>query len=165
LNTNLTRSTVDAVGTRLPAGPGSSIVAAWADRAGLAGNTGRTMETFVAIATGCSSKTPGTLRSDGSSSAGVACDTRKPLLAGNTRKPHESFRTLGARPAVQAVMARMAAHSARAWRTGRAADGNLLFNVLIELVDAGDIAIQTVNLVCEFVKFLNNSLVIVLRSL
>ena len=76
----------------------------------------------------------------------MACDTRKPLLAGNTRKPHESFRTLGARPAVQAVMARMAAHSARAWMTGRAADGDLLFNVLIELVDAGDIAIQTVNL-------------------
>jgi len=49
--------------------------------------------------------------------------------------------------------------------TGRATDGDLLFNVLIELVDAGDIAIQTVNLVCEFVKFLNNSLIIVLRSL
>lgn len=165
MNTNLTRSTVDAVGTRLPAGPRSPVVAAWADRAGLAGNTGRTMETFVAIATGCSSKTPGTLRSDGSSSAGVACDTRKPLLAGNARKAHETFWTFGTRQAVQAVMTRMTAHSARAWMTGRAADGDLLFNVLIELVDAGDIAIKTVNLVCEFVKFLNDSLVIVLRSL
>ena len=76
----------------------------------------------------------------------MACDTRKPLLAGNARKAHETFWTFGTRQAVQAVMTRMTAHSARAWMTGRAADGDLLFNVLIELVDAGDIAIKTVNL-------------------
>lgn len=47
----------------------------------------------------------------------------------------------------------------------RAADGNLLFDVLVKLVDASDISIETVNLVCEFIEFFNDSLVIVLRSL
>lgn len=47
----------------------------------------------------------------------------------------------------------------------RAADGNLLLNVLVKLVDASDISIETVNLVCKFIEFFNDSLVIVLRSL
>jgi hypothetical protein len=43
-------------------------------------------------------------------------------------------------------MTGVTAHSTRARMARRAADGNLLLNVLVKLVDASDISIETVNL-------------------
>jgi hypothetical protein len=59
----------------------------------------------------------------------------------------------------------MTAHATRARDAGGAADSDLLLDVLVKLLDAGDIAIQTVNFVGEVVKFFNDSLIVVLRSL
>jgi len=60
-------------------------------------------------------------------------------------------------------MTRVTAHSARAREAWRAANGNLLLNVLIKLVDSGYVPIETVYFVGEFVKLFDNSLVVVLR--
>jgi hypothetical protein len=76
----------------------------------------------------------------------VAGNTRKPLLTGNAGKTHEPFRTRGAWTSIQAVMTRVTAHSARAREAWRAANGNLLLNVLIKLVDSGYVPIETVYL-------------------
>jgi hypothetical protein len=47
---------------------------------------------------------------------------------------------------VQAVMTRMTTHSAGTDRAGRATDSNLLFDMLVKLIYAGDVAVKSVYL-------------------
>lgn len=62
-------------------------------------------------------------------------------------------------------MTRVTSHSTRARKARRAADGDLLLNVLVKLVDASDVSIETVYLVSEFIEFFNDFFVVVLGSL
>ena len=68
------------------------------------------------------------------------------MLAGNAGKTHETFRTLRARMSVQAVVTGMAAQAAGTDGARRTTDGDLLLNVLVKLVYAGNVAVETVNL-------------------
>jgi hypothetical protein len=79
----------------------------------------------------------------------VARDARKPLLAGDARKTHETLWTLRTRMSVQAVMTRMTTHSAGTDRARRTTDSNLLFDMLVKLIYASDIAVETVYLTAE----------------
>jgi len=119
----------------------------------------------VAVVTRGASKAAGALRSDGSTTANVARNTGNTLLAGNAGKTHEAIGASRTRAPIEAVVTRMTAHATRAGDAGGAADSDLLLDVLVKLLDAGDVAIQTVNFVGEVVKFFNDSLIVILRSL
>jgi len=119
----------------------------------------------VAIATSWTSKATRPLSSDGSTSARVTGNTRKPLLAIDARKPHETLRAHRARVAIKPVVTGMTTHAARTGQARRAADSDLLFNVLVKLVYAGNVAVETVNFMCELVEFFNNFFVVVLGRL
>ena len=73
-------------------------------------------------------------------------NTGEPLLAVHARKPHKTLRAQWARMTVEPVMTGMTTHATRAGRAGRATDGDLLFDMLVKLVYAGDITIETVYL-------------------
>ncbi len=79
----------------------------------------------------------------------MAGNAGKPLLAGDARKTHETLRTFRSRMSIQAVMTGMTTHAAGTNRAGRTADSDLLFDVLVELIYAGDVAVEMVNLTVE----------------
>jgi len=66
---------------------------------------------------------------------------------------------------VQAVVTGMAAQAAGTDGARRTTDGDLLLNVLVKLVYAGNVAVETVNFMCELVEFFNNFFVVVLGRL
>jgi len=162
---NFARSSIDAVGTRFASGSWSSVVTSRANSAGFAGDSGLSWETIVAVVTRGASEATGALRSDGSTSARVARNTRKTLLAGDAGKTHEAIRASRTGAPIEPVVTRMTAHATRAGEAGGTADSDLLLDMLVKLFDAGDIAIETVDFVGEVVKFFNDSLIVILRSL
>ena len=68
------------------------------------------------------------------------------MLAVHARKTHKTLWAQWARMTVEPVMTGMATHATWAGRAGRAADGDLLFDMLVKLVYAGDITIEMVYL-------------------
>jgi len=93
----------------------------------------------------------------------VTWNTGEPLLAVHARKPHKTLRAQWARMTVEPVMTGMTTHATRAGRAGRATDGDLLFDMLVKLVYAGDITIETVYFVCKIVELFNDSFIVILR--
>lgn len=87
------------------------------------------------------------------------------MLAVHARKPHKTLRAQWARMTVEPVMTGMTTHATRADRAGRATDGDLLFDMLVKLVYAGDITIETVDFVCKIVELFNDSFIVILRRL
>lgn len=87
------------------------------------------------------------------------------MLAVHARKPHKTLRAQWARMTVEPVMTGMTTHATRADRAGRATDGDLLFDMLVKLVYAGDITIEMVYFVCKIVEFFNDPFIVILRRL
>jgi len=84
--------------------------------------------------------------SDWATGAGVASHAWKALFALHAGKPDCTLRAHRAWVSIEAIVTSMATHAAGAGNAGGAADGDLILDVSVKLLDARKVAVEIVNL-------------------